>query len=159
MPSESLSRRSMWMHLTSPAASAGRRYISSTTLWATFPWMSAKSGTGMTEIMPVPRNLSFTVLPAGGLRSFFASHFSVIRPAISSATALDAACVASQETAVMQARPSRIRAISLHPSCRWAMVPNRQRKITSSPRSSTSKSLSQRNRPAGPHPGENPPRA
>ena len=28
------------MHLTSPAASAGRRYISSTTLWATFPWMN-----------------------------------------------------------------------------------------------------------------------
>jgi len=25
----------------------------------------------MTEIMPVPRNLSFTVLPAGGLPAFF----------------------------------------------------------------------------------------
>ena len=28
------------VYVTSPAASAGRRYISSTTLWATFPWMS-----------------------------------------------------------------------------------------------------------------------
>jgi len=32
MPSESLLRRSMWKRLTSPAASADRRYISSTTL-------------------------------------------------------------------------------------------------------------------------------
>ena len=28
---------------------------------------AAKSGTGMTEIMPVPRNLNFTVLPAESL--------------------------------------------------------------------------------------------
>ena len=30
----------VWKHLTSPAASADRRYILSTTLWATFPWMN-----------------------------------------------------------------------------------------------------------------------
>ena len=39
----------------------------------------------MTEIMPVPRNLSFTVLPAGGLLRhflFFVLHFMLPQPNI-----------------------------------------------------------------------------
>lgn len=54
------------MHQISPAASGSNIFIS---ILTSSPWVIAKIGIGMTEIMPIPRNLNITVLPAGGFRT------------------------------------------------------------------------------------------